>query len=203
MKKVHETCISMKFWRLRNYFLYDQERTKKKENKDKIKGRADDIETSNTSSFSLKYLRWRGLMNDLVMIASAMCPMSPCYKGKETEQVYKARTLPKWIEAGIVVTIPRCHSLHDLMRKLSLTQRVICHISQNYKERITKWKKKWYLTLMKMSMASSIYLKQSLRVCSEFCGSKSATILRWWAMSMSIMAVLCCVNNKWMIMSWQ
>lgn len=132
------------------------------------------------------------------MIASAMCPMSPCYKGKETEQVYKARKLPKWIEAGIVVTIPRCHSLHDLMRKLSLTQRVICHISQNYKERITKWKKKWYLTLMKMSMASSIYLKQSLRVCSEFCGSKSATILRWWAMSMSIMAVLCCVNNKWL-----
>lgn len=64
-------------------------------------------------------------------------------------------------------------------------------------------KKKRYLTLMKMSMASSIYLKQSLRVCSEFCGSKSATILRWWAMSMSIMAVLCCVNNKWMIMSWQ
>lgn len=37
----------------------------------------------NTSSFSLKYFLARGLINDLVMIASAMCPMSPCYKNKK------------------------------------------------------------------------------------------------------------------------
>lgn len=44
-----------------------------------------------TSSFSLKYFLARGLINDFVMIASAMCPMSPCYDKANIKNKHMSR----------------------------------------------------------------------------------------------------------------